>query len=272
MTTKDLDKKFEQLSPLLEMLYVIIKNTRKYLQIYAEDINAAELREYQEVNGELEKLAKKLEVIFGLVPVNAQQPSAPENNVKKTVTVTKEVNATKPEEAKKPQEEVVTNQPVESVTEQPKEQMPAEPKKEMKEVFNALDQLKEELDKKAESEQSAPAPTVTPEAPAPAPQPVNTVDSAEPNIPVEQSARVTPNVQQPVNNQMPVENNTNEEPQVTEQSVDVVANEQPRPVTETNTPEQQTTAQQPETPEPSGNVDDDAEVQEILNQIRSLQQ
>ncbi len=268
MTTKDLDKKFEQLSPLLEMLYVIIKNTRKYLQIYAEDIDAAELREYQEVNGELEKLAKKLEVIFGLVPVNAQQPSAPENNVKKTVTVTKEVNATKPEEAQKPQEEMVTNQPTESVT----EQRPAEPKKEMKEVFNALDQLKEELDKKAESEQSAPAPTVTPEAPAPAPQPVNTVDSAEPNIPVEQSAPVTPNVQQPVNNQMPVENNTNEQPQVAEQSVDVVTNNQPTPITETNAPEQQTPAQQPETPEPSGNVDDDAEVQEILNQIRSLQQ
>jgi|GEM_PF-6244735 len=62
----DSSKKFEALSPVLELIYILIKNTSKYLDVYAKDIGAEELAEYKKVRDSLASAKKALEEIYGL--------------------------------------------------------------------------------------------------------------------------------------------------------------------------------------------------------------
>lgn len=57
-------QKVERLSPVLELIYVVLKNAAKYLKVYAEDVKVDELPEYTKALESLNQAQKGLEDIF----------------------------------------------------------------------------------------------------------------------------------------------------------------------------------------------------------------
>lgn len=55
---------FEKMSPVLEMIYVMVKNMQKYLKVYAEDIGAGSLDEYQKTYEALNKVKETLDQVY----------------------------------------------------------------------------------------------------------------------------------------------------------------------------------------------------------------
>lgn len=67
--------KFEQLSPLLELMYLMVSDMKKYLKVYAEDMKMDTLPEYKEVSDSLQNLKVTLDKIYGIeAPVKEVRP------------------------------------------------------------------------------------------------------------------------------------------------------------------------------------------------------
>ena len=89
MAGQDPKKDFESLSPVLELIYGLVKNMDSYLQVYAEDIKVDYLKEYKEAKAALENLVQVLERIFGLDMHAAQQvANAAVSQVKQSIEET----------------------------------------------------------------------------------------------------------------------------------------------------------------------------------------
>lgn len=58
--------KFSEISPVLELIYVMLTNMNKYLQVYANDIDAAKLQQYLDAKEALELALKKFDALYGL--------------------------------------------------------------------------------------------------------------------------------------------------------------------------------------------------------------
>ena len=65
---KKQDQDFEKVSPVLEIIYILVKDLRRYLRIYAEDVNAVQVEEVRRVEAKLGELVRMLEDIYGLIP------------------------------------------------------------------------------------------------------------------------------------------------------------------------------------------------------------
>lgn len=60
------DKKFEQLSPVLELMYLMVSNMSRYLKVYAEDTDLTALQQYKDTLKALENLKNVLDGIYGI--------------------------------------------------------------------------------------------------------------------------------------------------------------------------------------------------------------
>jgi len=58
--------KFAEISPVLELIYVMLTNMTKYLNVYAKDIDASKLVQYQEAKTALTDALKKFDAFYGL--------------------------------------------------------------------------------------------------------------------------------------------------------------------------------------------------------------
>jgi hypothetical protein len=92
---KNTASKFEQLSPVLELMYLMVTNMQKYLKVYAEDMQLQDLSEFKDVHESLLDLKKKMDAIYGIAdstsgnsratakpesPKQSMQPKAEQKN------------------------------------------------------------------------------------------------------------------------------------------------------------------------------------------------
>lgn len=66
MKNQSENAKFEQISPVLELIYLMVTNMQKYLRVYAEDTQAENLKEYKETHEALQNLRRVLDRIYGI--------------------------------------------------------------------------------------------------------------------------------------------------------------------------------------------------------------
>lgn len=74
---KNTASKFEQLSPVLELMYLMVTNMQKYLKVYAEDMQLQDLSEFKDVHESLLDLKKKMDAIYGIAESSTSSSKAP---------------------------------------------------------------------------------------------------------------------------------------------------------------------------------------------------
>lgn len=68
--------KFEQLSPVLELMYLMITTMQKYLRVYAEDRKLDSGKEYKETYEALMNLKRTLDRVYGIADEPLRNPSS----------------------------------------------------------------------------------------------------------------------------------------------------------------------------------------------------
>lgn len=58
--------KFAQLSPVLELVYVMLTNMAKYMEVYSKDIDAQDVAQYIEARDAVNGAIKKFDALYGL--------------------------------------------------------------------------------------------------------------------------------------------------------------------------------------------------------------
>lgn len=58
--------KFNELAPVLELMYVVMTHMTRYLDVYANDIDAAKLEEFKVAKSAMEDAIKKFNTFFGV--------------------------------------------------------------------------------------------------------------------------------------------------------------------------------------------------------------
>jgi len=85
------DQQFDKLSPVLELMYLMVTNMQKYLKVYTEDTSLENLQEYKDVYKALEHTKSVMDKVYGLdavdedmsetqtkaAPMPSQMPSMP---------------------------------------------------------------------------------------------------------------------------------------------------------------------------------------------------
>ena len=81
--------KFSELSPVLELVYVMLTNMAKYVDVYATDIDASKLTQYLEAKAALAEAIKKFDVLYGLQSAASleDETSEDEADVEETTAV-----------------------------------------------------------------------------------------------------------------------------------------------------------------------------------------
>jgi hypothetical protein len=176
--------KFNELSPVLELVYVMMTNMVRYLDVYAKDIDAAKLEQYVEAKQALDNAIKKFDSLYGL-----QSTTVEEAETSDEVSITEPIMAAPP----------VAPQPQVSNENQPYDFASGADPESLKKAKQAVDELKTlfaEMKKKEGEIDSAPV--MAEQAPVVAPQP-----------PVEmQQEYVAPVQEQPAPVQVPTPMNT----------------------------------------------------------------
>lgn len=86
--------KFEQISPVLELIYLMVTNMQKYLRVYAEDTQAETLKEYKETHEALQNLRRVLDRIYGIEDAPQNRQNAPKTE-ERTPVVSNSANVKK---------------------------------------------------------------------------------------------------------------------------------------------------------------------------------
>jgi len=79
--TNNNDQQFDKLSPVLELMYLMVTNMQKYLKVYAEDTSLENLQEYKDVYKALEHTKSVMDKVYGLDegPEEVSQPEIRQN-------------------------------------------------------------------------------------------------------------------------------------------------------------------------------------------------
>ena len=169
--------KFSELSPVLELVYVMLTNMAKYMDVYATDIDAAQNEQYVQAKDAVDTAIRKFDTIYGLK--SPASISTDEKTTSGDATFVDEV-AAEPETTGSPVEKIEEKPQGTSVvtpaTEQPYEFASGNDPESLKKAKQAVEELKtlfaDMKKQEAEAQQapvvpaSSPAETVTPEVPA----------------------------------------------------------------------------------------------------------
>lgn len=205
--------KFMELSPVLELVYIMLTNMAKYLDVYATDIDASQLQQYDQAKKALAQTIKTFDGFYGLqsgatAPITQSQPQAdtvdPMGN---DISVGDDMDASAPKHDEKKPYEFASGDDPESL------RKAKQAVDELKSLFADMKKKEAQSPLPANQEMSAPtgmvstpvmptqpqSPVETPQQPAPMPTFVSQQDmqQAEPTV-------STPNVTPPTTAPDPV--------------------------------------------------------------------
>lgn len=89
--------KFSELSPVLELVYVMLTNMAKYLDVYATDIEADKTTQYNEAKDALKNAIKKFDVLYGLESTRDEEELEDEQVEERVETPAEQVQMAQPE-------------------------------------------------------------------------------------------------------------------------------------------------------------------------------
>lgn len=78
--------KFSELSPVLELVYVMLTNMAKYIDVYATDIEAEKLEQYMEARDALKNAIAKFDVLYGLQSPSSTPSTVEEEQLEEVVS------------------------------------------------------------------------------------------------------------------------------------------------------------------------------------------
>lgn len=186
--------KFAQLSPVLELVYVMLTNMSKYMDVYATDIEADKTEQYKEAKDALTNAIKKFDALYGL-----KSPASAEAVTEVAQATAKAFDSIEPSAEATPTE--VSPQPAYDFA------SGSDPES-LKKAKQAVEELKSLFSDVRKEEVSPVAPAVAQTEPAPAlsaePLAMPQSPAAAPAMPTFVSAETAPVQQQPVPTPTPV--------------------------------------------------------------------
>ncbi|MCC7303986.1 hypothetical protein IT418_01045 [bacterium] len=189
--------KFAQLSPVLELVYVMLTNMSKYMNVYATDIEADKTEQYKEASEALTNAIRKFDVLYGLKsPASADATTTTNELQVSPETLEPSVEATPTEAPVQPAYNFASGSDPESLK---KAKQAVE---ELKSLFNTVKNENAEVSTQL-PQQSEPAPTIQ-SGPIAQPVPVTVEAPVASSMPTFVSPESTPTPQPVVAEPAPV--------------------------------------------------------------------
>jgi len=199
--------KFSELSPVLELVYVLLTNMAKYMDVYATDIEADKNEQYLQAKDAIDSAIRKFDSLYGLKSPASSKSSAPEGVVDEFEDdmATEDTPAVTPELASEPAAVPTDSPEREKPNAKPYDFASGNDPESLKKAKQAVEELKT-LFADMKKQEIAGAPAASTSAPVPSAPPVTDSTSQAQTPPVGPASTptfVAPVASAPVDSTLP---------------------------------------------------------------------